>query len=193
MASTPRPRLLIAVLAAGEGRRFAGESHKLLATLRGERIVRHALTAAVEADIGPVVVITGAVDITDLPPGVHVVHNEQWHSGQRSSVLAALAEGERRDVDAIVIGLADQPFIGSDAWRRVGSSDAPLAMAEFDGQPSPPVRFARELWHTFEELAGDPDEGLRSLVRLHPELVRRIACEGSPADIDTMEDLSQWT
>ncbi|MFM8870627.1 MAG: NTP transferase domain-containing protein [Actinomycetota bacterium] len=193
MASTPRPHLLIAVLAAGEGNRFDGDGHKLLASLRGAQIVHHALSAAVTADIGPVVVITGAVDITDVPPGVEVVHNDQWRSGQRSSVLAALIEGERRGVDAVVIGLADQPFIGSDAWRRVGLSDAPLAMADFDGQPSPPVRFARELWHTFKELAGDPDEGLRSLVRLHPELVRRIACEGSPADIDTMEDLSQWT
>lgn len=193
MVPTPRPRLLIAVLAAGEGRRFAGDSHKLLATIRGERIVHHALTSAVNADIGPVILVTGAVDIDDVPEGVDIVHNDQWQTGQRSSVLVALAEGERRDVDAVVIGLADQPFIGIDAWRTVASSDAPLAMAEFDGKPSPPVRCARELWHTFRDIPGDPDEGLRSVVRLHPELVRRIACEGSPADIDTMEDLSQWT
>ncbi len=193
MAPTPRPRLLIAVLAAGEGRRFVGQSHKLLADLNGMSVVSHSVATAVTADIGPVVIITGAVDIPDVPEGVEVIHNDEWHTGQRSSVLVALNEGQRRDVDAVVIGLADQPFIGSDAWRRVGLSNETLAMADFAGNPSPPVRFARELWHTFRDMTGDPDEGLRSLVCLHPEMVRRIACEGSPADIDTMEDLSQWT
>ena len=193
MAPSPRPRLLIALLAAGEGRRFTGKSHKLLADLNGTSVVSHAVAAAIAADIGPVVIVTGAVELTDVPRGVEVIHNADWNTGQRSSVLAVLDEGDRRDVDAVVIGLADQPFIGSDAWRRVGQSDAALAMADFGGNPSPPVRFARELWQTFRDMTSDPDEGLRSLVRLHPELVRPIACEGSPADIDTMEDLSQWT
>jgi hypothetical protein len=30
-------------------------------------------------------------------------------------------------------------------------------------------------------------------MRLHPDWIDEVACEGSAADIDTLEDLGSWT
>ncbi len=176
------------VLAAGSGSRFIGSSHKLLALIDGRAIYRHALNAVRAAGFEHVIVVTGAVDL-DLDDWVISIHNPWWANGQATSLQCGIATADALGVDAVVVGLADQPFITTEAWVRVASSTDPIAVATYEGVRANPVRLHRSLW---SDLPSEGDHGARSLMSTLPELVGEVACTGSPADIDTMEDLQQW-
>lgn len=181
------------VLAAGAGSRYSGPTHKLLAPLRGSTVVGLSIDAAVDSGAGEVVVITGCVDIGAVRPGVTVTPNPDWRSGQRSSVLLALDVARRHGVEAIVVGLGDQPFVGAASWRAVAASESPLAVATYGGRRANPVRIARDLWDDAARSMTEPDEGLRSFLGLHTGTLEEVPCEGSPDDIDSPEDLARWT
>jgi CTP:molybdopterin cytidylyltransferase MocA len=180
------------VLAAGGGSRFGGG--KLLAKLGGRPIIETVLHNLREAPVDEIIVVVGA-DAQRLRGvceayGVRIVANEEWERGQSTSVLAGLRAcgGE-----AAVVLLGDQPFIGAEAVERLVSAfseGAKVAVATYGGKRRNPVLFSREVWPLLEaELAGD--EGARSVLRRHPELVVEVPCEevGDPADVDTKEDL----
>jgi CTP:molybdopterin cytidylyltransferase MocA len=180
------------VLAAGGGSRFGGG--KLLAKLGGRPIIEKVLHNLREAPVDEIIVVVGA-DAQRLRGvceayGVRIVANEEWERGQSTSVLAGLRAcgGE-----AAVVLLGDQPFIGAEAVERLVSAfseGAKVAVATYGGKRRNPVLFSREVWPLLEaELAGD--EGARSVLRRHPELVVEVPCEevGDPADVDTREDL----
>ena len=181
------------LLAAGAGSRFTGPDHKLLAPLKGASVVSYALSSMVSAGFGACIAVTGSVALGPLPDGVTEVHNEEWASGQRSSVLAAIRYAQANEFDAIVVGLGDQPFITAEAWQLVADADSPIAIATYDGVRGNPVKLSSAVWDLFINIEGDPDVGARALIHLHPELVREVACKGNSADIDTTEDLSKWT
>ncbi|MCE9622816.1 MAG: DUF501 domain-containing protein [Actinomycetia bacterium] len=179
-----------ALLAAGGGSRFDGASHKLLAPLDGRPVWEWALAAMVEAELAPLIVVTGAIEL-DLPAGIIEVRNRHWADGQATSLMCAVAAARDTDADSLTIGLADQPQVPSSAWRTV--TDAPaeyqIVVATYDGKPGPhPVRLARETWSM---LPASGDDGARGLIRGQPDIVHRVACEGSAADIDTLNDLIQ--
>ncbi|MGI8754042.1 MAG: nucleotidyltransferase family protein [Acidimicrobiales bacterium] len=183
------------ILAAGGGSRFAESpgavGHKLLASWRGRPLVRWAVDTAVEAGIGPVWVVTGAIDLTGvLPPEVTVLSNLAWADGQASSLQVAVSEAEGRGLGAIVIGLADQPLLSVESWRAVAAATSPIAVATYAQRRRNPVRLGREVWG---ELPKTGDEGARVLIRERPDLVWEVACNGNPADIDTVEDLTRWS
>jgi molybdenum cofactor cytidylyltransferase len=191
--TTTRTRTLGVLLAAGSGSRFVEKSHKLLAPLRGQPVIAHSLASLRSAALGEVVVVTGAVDLSAHLEGLTALQNPDWATGQRSSVLCALDYAEEHSYDAVVIGLADQPFIESSAWQAVAASDARIAVATYDGIRGNPVRLDRSVWNLFRATPGEPDAGARALMHMHPELVREVACKGISADIDTTGDLTQWT
>ena len=180
------------VLAAGGGSRFGGG--KLLAKLGGRPIIEAVLDNLRGAPVDETIVVVGAEaervrEICERY-GVRTVGNREWERGQSTSVLAGLraCSGE-----AAVILLGDQPFVGAEAVERLVAAfaeRAKVAVATYGGKRRNPVLFSREVWPLLEtELAGD--EGARSVLRRHPELVVEVPCEGAgdPADVDTREDL----
>jgi nicotine blue oxidoreductase len=180
------------VLAAGGGSRFGGG--KLLAKLGGRPIIETVLDNLREAPVDEIIVIVGA-DAESLREvceryGIRTVANQEWERGQSTSVLAGLRTCGGR---AAVVMLGDQPFVGAEAVARLVAAfaeGAKVAVATYGGKRRNPVLFSREIWPLLEaELAGD--EGARSVLLRHPELVVEVPCEGvgDPVDVDTREDL----
>jgi CTP:molybdopterin cytidylyltransferase MocA len=178
------------VLAAGEGSRFAGDTHKLIAPFRGRPLWTWSVQAALAAGLDATYVVTGAVELPVDPPAA-VVHNPAWADGQATSLAAGVAAARADGHDAVVVGLGDQPIVGADAWRAVAACTVtPIAVASFAGARRPPVRLAAEVWPL---LPHDGDEGARALMRERPDLVTAVPCSGEPVDIDTLEDLDRWS
>lgn len=189
---TPPQPIAAVLLAAGEGQRFHGPTHKLLAPLDGRPVWHHALDGARGAAASFLVVVTGAVALA-LPDDVVEVHNPRWRNGQASSLWAALQWARANGVQAIVVGLADQPFIPRETWARVATAAArtPIVAARYGEAAGPhPVRLDASVW---DELTSEGDRGAGPLMRRHPEWVTWVDCVGSMFDIDTQEDLSRWT
>jgi CTP:molybdopterin cytidylyltransferase MocA len=176
------------LLAAGAGSRYTGGGHKLDATIRGRSVAVRALAAALDSGIGPLLVVTGAHRIS-VPAGATEVPNPDWAEGQITSLRRGIAAARDLGATAVVVGLADQPFVTADAWRAVAASISPIAVATYDGRRGNPVRLHESVWDLLPESG---DEGARALIRVRPDLVEQIPCAGSPADIDTEEDLRRW-
>ena len=190
-------------------------THKLLAPLRGRTVFECALSNVVDAGFASIVVVTGATSLPlgnasgtmargTVSPGpmsrgandaghIEVLHNERWAQGQATSLALAIETLRGRpEVDRLVVGLGDQPFIPAETWRAVALADpsAPIVVATYGGQRRNPVRLDRSVW---DLVPREGDEGARPLLRSHAHLVTELACEGDPADIDTAEDLLRWS
>ena len=179
------------VLAAGGGTRWDGEGHKLLADLDGRPLAAHAIDAAAAAGLDELVVVTGAADLAGvLPAVVTVVHNPDWDIGQAVSLQLAVSHCRATGHQAMVVGLADTPGVPATAWRSVAGQPGDLVCATFDGLRRPPVKVSARLW---DELPVAGDMGARLLLSLRASEAVEVACDGEPADIDTVADLRAWT
>jgi molybdenum cofactor cytidylyltransferase len=149
------------VLAAGGSTRF-GQPKQLL-DWRGEPFVRVVAQTALNAGLSPVIVVTGAnaVDveskIKDLP--VIIVRNENWQSGQASSIRTGVKTLPEETGSAIFL-LSDQPQIHTSVIRALTETHAtelhpivaPLVMME---QRANPVLFDRVTFPDLLKLEGD--------------------------------------
>src|SRR5262245_24023851 len=184
------------ILAAGRGSRLGAPGvAKPLLEYRGRPLVAWALDAAVASGLARVVLVIGhegpevarvAADI----PGVTVVPAFAWADGISQSLRAALeALAADLTVDAVCVGLADQPRVGAEAYRRVAAAadeGATLAVATYSGQRGNPVAIARALWPAARALTGDA--GARQLMDGR-EVEVDCTGTGDPADVDTLDDL----
>ena len=205
-----RTRVAGVLLAAGEGSRFGRP--KALVELDGQTLAARGVNMLRTGGADPIVVVTGAAEVN--LDGIHTVYNERWRTGMGSSLRAALraltdaegaegAEGAQErsaatlpvDVGAVVVALADQPLVGTDAVARLIAAyrgGASVAVAGYDGKPRNPVLLAREHWPEVIA-AATGDQGARGFLRAWPELVTLVECgdTGSPDDIDTPADLDR--
>ncbi len=184
------------LLAAGGGTRFVAEDHKLLALLEGRPVVSWALAAAMGAGFNEVILVQGAVDLTEVVDDAvkrhgwapTVIHNPKWEQGQATSLHRGVTHARERGHRAVVVGLGDQPHVGIGPWRTVGATSGSIVAATFEGARRPPVKLDHSVWDQLPE-AGD--DGARVLMRAHPELVSEVPCSGDPRDIDTVDDLAE--
>jgi molybdenum cofactor cytidylyltransferase len=187
-------KLASVLLAAGGGSRFrATEStHKLLALgPDGRAVVEHSFAAMAADTTDELIVVTGAVELPELP-GAHLPHNARWANGQSTSLWEAIDLADALECDAIVVGLGDQPGITAADWAAVRvamHAGAQIAVATYGGKRRNPVGLARSVWPL---LPINTDEGARSVMQRHPELVIEVPCTGNSEDIDSVEDLLRW-
>ena len=184
----------VAILAAGRGSRLAADVPKPLAELRGRPLVSWALDAATASGLRPVVLVVGhggGAVARAAPEGVIVVRSRWWRRGISRSLRAALEALEPwARVGAVCVGLADQPFVGPDAFRRLADAHkhgATLAVATYRGKRGNPVLLARSLWAEARRLKGDV--GARALMDDHHVVEVDCTDTGDPNDIDTLDDL----
>ena len=161
------------------------------------RGVRTLLAAGCE----PVVVVVGAAGAAvaaELAADAAVsgrcqpVINDGWGSGVGSSLRAGLSALDGR-CGAVAITLVDQPELTAEAVRRVADAwrrGAPAAVATDAGEQAHPVVLDAALWRAVAANAVG-ERGARTLLRAHPELVIRVACDGagSARDVDTALEL----
>lgn len=192
--SDRREDVAVAILAAGTGSRLGGDTPKPLTPLRGRPLVQYALDAALESRLHPVLLVVGhhGRQVGDAAPaGVSVIRSPRFRRGIAHSLRAALdvLDGFAQ-VQAVCLGLADQPLITAAVYARLAAAfdaGAAFAVATYGGGRANPVLLARSMWPDARTLAGD--EGARALVATHP--VVEVACDdvGDPTDVDTIEDL----
>lgn len=188
--TSKNPPVGVVLLAAGGGSRFGGAHHKLLTSVAGKTVYEWALQSALAANIGPVAVVWGSVELPrhEASEAVTYLHNEEWATGMASSVQRALQWANERGLQSVVIGLGDQPCIPPSAWTAVAHSTSPLAVATYAGVRANPVKLHAEF---FALVPKTGDEGARSLLRSHPELVAEVPCTGSGIDVDHVEDIER--
>jgi molybdenum cofactor cytidylyltransferase len=182
-----------AVLAAGRGARLGGRTSKPLTAFHGRPLVQWALDAATASGADPVLLVVGRqrrAVAAAAPPGVQIVRSRHWRRGIAHSLRAALAALDVTAVTAVCVGLADQPRIGPDAYRRLAAAHergATLAVATYDGRRANPVLLDRSVWPAAATLSGDV--GARALMTGTDVVEVECTGTGDPADVDTLDDL----
>ena len=63
-----------------------------------------------------------------------------------TSLRAGLDAAAELGCRAVVVGLADQPFVTPAAWRAVADAAGPIAVATYDGHRGNPVRLDSTVW-----------------------------------------------
>ncbi|QLF70654.1 NTP transferase domain-containing protein [Peteryoungia desertarenae] len=159
-----KEQIALVVLAAGRASRMGIEDrHKLLAEFDGEPLVRRVVRQASEADLGPVIVVTGhrSKDVGAALDGlsVRLVNNPDYPSGMASSLksgLASLDEG----CGAMMVLLADMPNVLAEDIKKLAEAfklhqGRAVIRAVADGQRGNPVILPRSTFEALRMIEGD--------------------------------------
>ena len=177
----------IVLLAAGNARRFGAD--KLMADFEG---------APMGARVAPELVsVAAAAHFAVCQPdalisahykrlGFDIVDNPNPGIGLSGSLHLAVEGALRTDAQALLIALADMPFVHAAHVEALIAACTHDVVASFDGnQPMPPAIFPRSHWP--ELLATVGDAGARHILA-HAE--KLTAPAGTLCDIDTPDDLA---
>jgi molybdenum cofactor cytidylyltransferase len=179
------------ILAAGGSTRFG--SPKQLLDFHGKPFVRIIAEKALAAGLESVEVVTGAhaenveAVIRDLP--VRVIRNQEWQSGQGSSIRAGIS-GLPIRVGAALFLLADQPQVTSSVLRALverHAQDLPAVLAPYIlDRRANPVLFDRVTFADLLKLEGD--QGGRAIFSKFSPTYLDWVDERLLMDVDTPDD-----
>ncbi len=182
------------ILAAGEASRFGAP--KQLLDYQGEPFVRRVARTALAAGLSPVVVVTGAnaapIEAALAGLNVHIARNDDWQSGQSSSIRIGL-QALPRNIAACLFLLADQPQVTPAVIHALmdkhQQSLSPVIAPQVGGQRANPVLFDRLTFPALMSLSGDV--GGRAIFPQFPPAYLPWQDGSLLVDIDTPADLKK--
>lgn len=189
-------RIGAVILAAGMSRRMGVP--KLFLDFHGKPLFLYSVECAIRSQLDPILIVGGEhvqllQDHTkDLP--VEIVRNSDYAEGMATSLKLGIEAMDGR-VDALLVFLADQPFVPAilikkmlQTYTACRSNGIRVLRPQYSGIPGHPVLFDADLFTEFSDLQGD--EGGRFIIKRHAEKLKLIPTENPMwgADIDTPDD-----
>ena len=177
----------IVLLAAGNARRFGAD--KLMADFEGKPLgarAAHELVSVPAAAHSAVCQPDAVIAAHYQRLGFDIVDNPNPGIGLSGSLHLAVEAALRTDAQALLIALADMPFVQTAHIDTLIAACTDTVVASFDGhQPMPPAIFPRSHWPDLLATVGDA--GARHILA-HAE--KLTAPAGTLCDIDTPDDLA---
>ncbi|HEV2245725.1 MAG TPA: nucleotidyltransferase family protein [Terriglobia bacterium] len=191
-APSPQPVAGI-VLAAGESSRM-GEDKALL-MYRGRTFLENINSVLREAGIHPIIVVLGhhaelirqRVDLRS----VEVIVNQDYRSGQTSSLQAGLRVLAGNEPDGVLLCLTDHPVLSADTINKLihnfTSTGRPVVIPQINGKHGHPVLLGRGLFNRI--LALGPDEGADTVIHQYRDRTEfvEVTDAGILIDVDDPE------
>lgn len=182
--------IAVALLAAGRSQRF-GQENKLLAPLGGRPLISWAQETALNVPAARRFLITSPDSaLTSHAPDFDQLINHDPGSGLSSSLSLAVSAAAQSACSALLILLADMPFVTighlGRLIGRLGTGGGKPIFSQAAGISQPPALFPASLFPAMLEASGD--KGARALAE-QAQLVP-ISLEEA-LDIDTMSDLAR--
>lgn len=180
--------VLIALLAAGRGRRMLGRDKPRL-RIRGQSLLQRLKNTVSTVGL-PMIVIDGCHRRKN---GLPDVYNRAWRSGMGSSVALAARMALSLPIRPAALILLPADLVLLDTrllpeliriWREKPGSAVATA---HHGIPGAPALFPPRDWRRLARLRGP--EGARRLLRQSSMPVRLVDGDGRMHDIDTLQDL----
>jgi molybdenum cofactor cytidylyltransferase len=165
--------LAAAILSAGESRRMG--TPKALLPYQGKTFVEHLMQAAQHPRVGIVRVVLGAggdaIRARLLLDAASVVLNQDWASGQLSSIQAAVRSLAGCATEGLLLCPVDHPLISravvAQLIQRFDAGKHAIVVPTFRGRRGHPVIFRASVYN--EILAASPEIGARQVVWAHKE------------------------
>ncbi|MBD0832726.1 nucleotidyltransferase family protein [Aestuariibaculum sediminum] len=190
-----KTKTAIVVLAAGEASRM-GKPKQLLPW--GETtLLEHTIKTALEVNTDEILVVLGAhyneiKSLIDKYP-IQIVFNPDWKSGLGTSISKAIYEIQngRQEIHAVLIMLADQPFISSNDLNLMikhfrKSENQIIATIYEGGVKGVPVLF--DATYFDDLLALNDDYGAKEIIKRYKAFVDFYNNNSNIADLDTPDE-----
>ncbi|GAA3629252.1 nucleotidyltransferase family protein [Flavivirga jejuensis] len=186
----------IVILAAGASKRM-GTIKQLLPWREGNTLLEHSIEMALKTNTNQVFVVLGAnyatikSNIDKLP--VTIIKNKDWELGLGKSIACAAEYilNLKQEVDAVLICLADQPFIDPEFLNTLIqnvtiNTGQIIASSYKNGVSGVPVIFDKVYLSELSKLKHD--NGAKILLKKYAPLVKVFKPEFENIDLDYKED-----
>ncbi len=184
-------------MAAGGSSRM-GQPKQLLAW-QDSTLIETVVTTALELANTDVHVVLGAHNdlITEHLKSyqVELYYNPSWAEGLGNSISFGVSQIQAQDYTAVLILLADQPFISSFDLKKLidhykGTNKKIIGTSYPQGKVGVPALFDNYYFDQLIKLKGD--KGASKLIHKHLEDVETIELNQGIIDIDTVEDYNKF-
>lgn len=189
---TSIPACAVVILAAGSSSRLG--SPKQLLPYRGKSLLQHAIDEALQAAIGPVLVVLGS-NADTIRAALHrsnvtFLVNDQWEEGMASSIRMGVNEVDQQtQIDSILLMVCDQPFVSARLLktmvRKQQETGSGIIVCQYGESVGPPTIFTRSYFPGLLALQGDA--GAKKIVLQDPENTSMVAFQQGEIDIDTRD------
>lgn len=187
--------MVTVVLAAGASKRM-GEPKQLL-NWGESTLLEHTINTVLQLDSDEVIVVLGAnfelvkTKISDYP--ITILNNLFWEVGLGKSIACAVEYVNKNspEVDAVMIVLADQPFIDSSHLKQLSrkfilNNKQIIATSYKEGKNGVPVIFDKNYFK--ELMILETDDGAKHLLKRYSESIEVLKPLSENLDIDSKSD-----